>query len=58
MNKLNLNPTDKLKNALPETHTEKELLDCLELIWKNRIFVEQTDMIVLNDIAKKGAYGI
>jgi len=58
MSKLNLNPTDTLQNALPETYTEKELLNCLELIWKNRIFVEQSDMIVLTNIAKSGTNGI
>jgi hypothetical protein len=58
MSKLNLNPADTLQNALPETHTEKELLNCLELIWKNRIFVEQSDMIVLTNIAKSGTNGI
>ena len=58
MYKLNLNPADTLQNALPETYTEKELLNCLELIWKNRIFVEQSDMIVLTNIAKSGTNGI
>jgi len=58
MYKLNLNPADTLQNALPETYTEKELLNCLELIWKNRIFVEQSDMIVLSNIAKSGTNGI
>ena len=58
MSKLNLNPNDTLQNATPETYTEKELLNCLELIWKNRIFVEQSDMIVLTNIAKSGTNGI
>jgi hypothetical protein len=58
MSKLNLNPADTLQNALPETYTEKELLNCLELIWKNRIFVEQSDMNVLTNIAKSGTNGI
>ena len=31
MSKLNLNPADTLQNALPETYTEKELLNCLEI---------------------------
>jgi len=58
MSKLNLNPNDTLQNAAAETYTEKELLNCLESIWKNRMFITKDNIKTLNKYGIKGDYGI
>jgi hypothetical protein len=54
MKQLNLNPDDGIQTALPETYSEKELLNALDMIWKNRIFVKPNDIDFLIQFSKRG----
>ena len=54
MNKLNLNPIDGIQTAEPEMYSEFELLNALDMIWKNRKFVEASDIEFLERFAEKG----
>jgi len=50
-----LNQTYEIQSAEPELHYEKELLNALDMIWKNRMFVEPSDVGFLERFSNKGS---